>query len=359
MLRRLPILALAALLGCAGTSHDEADAPRPVTPEMFKPLTEAYRDYVSLLNQLDSPSPKDRTDAMTKLQATPYGYFPDDRDLIAKAAARDESARRELVRRGRILDALFAFWGKVDLPKWNDARERIVALGQDARIILVNTLFRMLLNGQLQEQWPQIRFQLIAVGPDTFETAVALFRAKADQTPDAIIFRKDDLVQVALVILGFGEKGRPVIEEHAKSPRFNVRRAVAVALGEGRATEHLGVLEHLLKNDPEWMVRADAATAMGSIRDRAKAGAALVAALKVERDRNVRRHIAESLGTLVYADGVPTLVASLQVSDFEYGERAMFALFQITGERHLTADAWQKWFAKDYEKWKAKPHPGR
>lgn len=354
MLRRLPILTLAALLGCAGAPREETDTPRPVTPEMVKPLTETYREYVGLLVQLDSPSPRDRSDAMKKLQATPYGYFPDDRELIAKAAANDEAARREMVRRGRILDSLFAFWGKVDLVKWNDARQRIVALGQDARIILVNTLFRMLLNGQLQEQWPQIRFQLIAIGDDAFETAVALFRVKADQTPDAIIFRKDDLVQVALVILGFGERGRPVIEEHAKSPRFNVRRAVAVALGEGRAAEFLGILETLLKKDPEWMVRADAATAMAWIRDRARAGATLVEALKTERDRNVRRHVAESLGALVYADAVPTLIASLEVADYEYAERAMFALFQITGERFLNADGWVKWYAKDYAKWKAK-----
>jgi hypothetical protein len=354
MLRRLPLITLAALLGCAGTPSSETAEPRPVTPEMLKPLTETYREYVGLLVQLDSPSPRDRSDAMLKLQATPYAYFPDDRDLIAKAAGKDDPARRELVRRGRILDALFAFWGRVDLPKWNDARKQIVELGQDARIILVNTLFRMLLNGQLQEQWPQLRFQLIAIGDDAFETAVALFRVKAEQTPDAIIFRKDDLVQVALVILGFGERGRPVIEEHAKSNRFNVRRAVAVALGEGRATEFLGVLERLLRSDPEWMVRADAATSMGSIRDRARAGAALVEALKTERDRNVRRHIAESLGSLVHADAVPTLISSLEVADYEYAERAMFALFQITGERHLNADAWVKWYAKDYARWKAK-----
>jgi hypothetical protein len=356
MTRRLIPVALAAVLSACAAPPSEAPPPSgpTVTSEMLKPLTDAYREFVSSLLELDSPSPRDRAEGLKKLESSPYAYFPDDRELIAKAVAGDEKSRAELARRGRLLDALFAFWGKVDLPKWNDARKRIVALGQDARIILINTLLRMLLNGQLQEQWSAIRFQLVAIGDDAFETAVALFKAKVDVTPDTIIFRKDDLVQVALVILGFGERGRPLIEEYAKSPRFNVRRAVAVALGEGRATEHFALLENLLRKDPEWMVRADAADAMGSIRDRARAGAALIEALKTERDRQVRPHLASSLGALVCVDAVPILVQSLDVADYDYVERAMFALFQITGEKHLTGDAWRKWYAKDYAKWRSK-----
>lgn len=354
MMSRFAALALVALSGCSAPPSNEpppSSAPT-VTPEMLKPLTDAYRQFVGELVQLGSPSPRDRADALKKLQAGQYGYFPDDRTLINQAASGDEPARIELVRRGKLLDAMFVFWGQVDLAAWNDARKKIMELGQDARIILVNVLLRMLLNGQLQHQWPQLRFQLVAIGDDAFETAVALFKAKADATPrDAIIFRKDDLVQVALVIMGFGEQGRPVLEEHARSPLFNVRRAIAVALGEGRATEHFGLLDSLLRKDPEWMVRADAADAMGSIRDRARAGAALVEALKTERDRNVRRHIAESLGTLVYKDGVPALISSLDLPDYEYVERAMFALFRITGERFQTSDEWRRWYAT---KWKPK-----
>ena len=353
----LPVLALAAgLSACAAPPSEEAPPSNPgVTSEMLKPLTDAYREYVAALILLDSPAPRDRSDGLLKLQASPYAYFPDDRALITKAGQGDETARKELGRRGKMLDALFAFWGGVDLPKWNDARKRLVALGQDARIILVNTLMRMLLNGQLRTQWSQIRFQLVAVGDDAFETAVALYRAKADQTPETIIYKKDDLVQVALVMLGFGERARPIIEESAKSPRFNVRRSVAVALGEGRAAEHLELLTTLLQKDPAWMVRADAADAMGMMRAaRAKAGGALVEALKTERDRQVRPHVASALGELVFEDAVPTLVASLEIADYGYVETAMFALCKITGERYLNADEWRKWFNSDYAKWRAK-----
>ncbi len=125
----LPVALAVSLSACAAPP---AEAPQPagptVTPEMFKPLTEAYREHVAALVMLDSPAPRDRAEAMTKLRSSAYAYFPDDRALIAKADAGDDAARVELARRGRILDALFAFWGRIDLPKWNDARKRIVAL---------------------------------------------------------------------------------------------------------------------------------------------------------------------------------------------------------------------------------------
>jgi hypothetical protein len=348
MLRRA-LLGLALLAGCAAPPPKNE---KTVTAEMLKPLTEAYREYVAALVALDSPAPKEKSDALARLQSTPYAYFPDDRELITKAAAGEDLARKELARRGKILDGMFVFWGKPDTPKWNDARQRIVALGEDARVVLINTLLRMLLNGQLREQWAAIRFQLVEIGGETFETAVALFERLVEMTPDTIIYRKDDLVQVALVILGFGEKGRPVFEKHGKSAKFNVRRAVAVAIGEGRATEHFEILDRLVRTDPDWMVRSDAADAMGSIRDRARAGATLIEALKAERDRNVKPHIAASLGALVYADAVPVLIASLEAADYDYSEKAMFSLFQITGERHMTPAAWQKWYAKSYAKWR-------
>jgi len=346
MPRAFPLVVLLAIAGCGAPPQKGEKA---VTAEMLRPLTEAYREYVADLVLLGSLAPRDRSDAMKRLQASPYSYFPDDRELIKKAAVADEAARLELARRGKILDAMFAFWEKPDTAKWNDARQRIVALGEDARVILINTLMRMLMNGQLREHWPAIQFQLVALGDDAFVTAVALFQRMADETPDTIIYKRDDLVQVGLVILGFGEKGRPVLEKHARSERFNVRRAIAVAIGQGKATERFELLENLLRRDPEWMVRADAADAMGSIRDRERAGATLVEALKEERDRNVRPHIATSLGALAYSNAVPVLVASLEVADYDYAEKAMFALFQITGQRHMNAQAWQKWFAT---KWK-------
>jgi HEAT repeat protein len=352
---RALVLLAAGLSACAAPAPPEERKGPALTSEMLKPLTDAYREYVASLVLLDSVAPRERADAMSKLQAGAYAYFPDDRDLIAKAAAGDDVARKELGRRGRLLDAMFAFWGPIDLPKWNDARKRICALGQDARVILVNTLLRMLLNGQLRSQWGAIRFQLVEIGIETLETAVALFRVKAEDTPDTIIYKQDDLMQVALVILAFGEPGRPYIEEFAKSPRHNVRRAVARALGEGRAAEYMDLLRRLLREDKVWMVRSAAAISMGELRAaKSAAGSALLDALFKESDRSVRCDIAAALGALAYEDAVPGLVKSLDIVGYDYVEKAMFALCQITGERLLTAEAWRKWYATEYRRWREK-----
>jgi len=322
---------------------------------MLKPLTDAYREYVASLILLDSAAPRDRAEAMSKLQAGAYTYFPDDRDLITKAAAGDDVALKELGRRGRLLDAMFAFWGPIDAGKWNDARKRICALGPDARIILVNTLLRMLLNGQLSAQWGAIRFQLVEIGTDTLETAVALFRVKAEETPDTIIYKQDDLMQVALVILGFGEPGRKYIEEFAKSPRFNVRKAIVRAVGEGRGVEYLPLAREKLARDPIWVVRAAAAKTLGELRPaRADAGAALMEALASERDRSVRPYIVAALGQLVYEDAVPMLIRTLEAPDYDLAEKTMFALCQITGERLLSQEAWRRWYDREYVRWREK-----
>src|SRR5687768_3252972 len=89
MLRR-SLLAAAILSGCAAPPPKNE---KTVTAEMLKPLTEAYREYVAALVALDSPAPKEKSDALVRLQSTPYAYFPDDRELIKKAAAGEELAR--------------------------------------------------------------------------------------------------------------------------------------------------------------------------------------------------------------------------------------------------------------------------
>jgi len=348
-------LVLVAFAAACGAPPAEPEAGPMITPDTFKPLTDTYRDYVASLVKLGSALPAERAEGLRWLEINAYAYFSDDRAFIARASTGDEAALKELARRGKILDSMFAFWGKVDLEKWNDARRTICALGEDARVVLVTTLIRMLLNGQYQTSWSSIRFQLVEIGDDALQTSVALFRAKAEQTPDTIIFREDDLVQIALVVLGFGERGRPSILEFAKSERLNVRKAVVRAVGEGRAVEYLPLVRGILVGDPIWVVRASAAKALGDLRAaRPSAGTALMEALSTEKDRSVRPYIVSALGKLVYEDAVPILIRTLDAPDYDLAEKTMFALCQITGERLLTQDAWRRWYERDYQRWREK-----
>ncbi|MBI4565293.1 MAG: HEAT repeat domain-containing protein [Planctomycetes bacterium] len=349
----LALLFMDASCGPARTEPDPAPEPVMITSEDLKPVTQVYRDYVAALIKLNSPQMIDRVEGLRKLESLrPYAYFADDRELIARASKGDEPARRELARRGECLNALFAFWGPPNPETWNAARRRIVELGQDAHVVLITVLYRMLLNGQFRAAWPAIRFQLVELGDESLRTAAALLEAKAKTTPATIIFKEDDLNQLGMVVLGFGAKGEAAFETFARADNFNVRKSMVRAIGEARVSERADLAVRMLQSDPEWVVRAQAAWALGRLTaapDRARA--ALRTALDGEKDVQVRGYIAEALGTLDDVDAVPELIRALG-GGYETVERAMDALRRITGERFSKVSEWTAWFRTRHPEWR-------
>src|SRR5204863_1236367 len=156
--------------------------------------------------------------------------------LIKQFKAGSETARKELARRGVMLRSMLIFGsGPYDRAKWEEARRTLMDSGEAGQVLLVTKLLRMLLNGQNQELWPHIRFTLVECGPVAAETTAGLARQLADVAPsNTPVFHMDDLVQVLLALIGFGDSGRPALEELAKHPKPNVRRAAARAIGEAR-----------------------------------------------------------------------------------------------------------------------------
>ena len=69
----------------------------------------------------------------------------------------------------------------------------------------------------------------------------------------------DDLVQILMVVIGFGDAGRPTLDEMAQSPKANVRRAAARAMGEARDGSAATSLIRLI--DDPGLVRATAGEA--------------------------------------------------------------------------------------------------
>src|SRR5207249_3405866 len=113
------------------------------------------------------------------------------------------------------------------------ARKTLIGAGEPGQVLLCTTLLGMLLNGQNMAIFPQIRFALAESGTFALETTVGLARELTAQTPaDAAIFKMDDLVQVLMVIISFGDAGTPSLDEFSKSSKPNVRRCVARAIGE-------------------------------------------------------------------------------------------------------------------------------
>jgi HEAT repeat protein len=360
----LPALLLAALIGLAGCGSpsranpappkDDAQAP-PVDLELMRQLGKTHQQYVDALLLCGSPNPGDWERARRQLEVI-HGYrvFDEDPELIKQFRNGDEKSRKELGRRGLILNSLMVFAKGYDQKKWDEAHKTLMDAGQPGQILLSTTLVEILMNGQFRDVWDHVRATLVDTGPVGYETLSGWAKSLAERTPaDMPIYRIDDLTQAIVALIWFGDKARPLVDEFAASPKPNVRRASARAIGESVNAVSMPILVRMVSDDPDWTVRTAAATSMGRMSAaKQTAGPALLARMKKERDPMVLRSILESLGTLKYDGAVPDLVNALDVPNLEVASQAMNALYHITGERLTRKEQWLQWYATVYPKWK-------
>jgi hypothetical protein len=284
----------------------------------------------------------------------PFFVFREDPELIRNFRGGSESARKELARRGVLLRSMLVFGsGSYDREKWSEARRTLMDAGEPGQFLLVTTLLKLLLNGQNQEIWPHIRFTLCESGKLALDTSAGLARELAQNSPaNTPVFHMDDLVQVLMVVIGFGDAGRPYLDEMARSPKPNVRRALARAIGESRDGSAAPALIELL-SDSEYSVRATSAEAAGALASaRPTLGAALVDRIGKERDGKVLEKVLRSIGDLYYAPAIPNLIQVLEVPSREIADVAMQALYIITGEKLLRREQWTEWYRTKYPEWK-------
>jgi HEAT repeat protein len=151
----------------------------------------------------------------------------------------------------------------------------------------------------------------------------------------------------ALISIGNPAVGQlsAALLNHSKS---NVRRHVAIALGEIRDVASVESLITALHNDKDNKVRVVAAEALGKMAEKwsgdllSDAATALMKALK-DNDQDVRKKAAWALGKIKPMKAVPALIEAMQI----YGKdsNAGAALIAITGQR-LGDDTqkWQEWW---------------
>lgn len=358
--RAVPLL-LAWLAACTGSPASGpakgANIPAAIDAEMMRQYTRNLQQYIDALLLCGSTLASDWEQAKRQFDLLhPFLVFKEDPDLIRQFKGGSESARRELARRGVILRSVLVFGsGPYDRAKWEEARKTLMDAGEAGQVLLATTLLKLLLNGQLQEIWPHVRFTLAESGPLALETSAGLAKQLSDEMPaDAAIFRMDDLIQVLMVIISFGDAGRVHLDEVSKNSKPNVRRSVARAIGESRDGSAVQVLIRLIQ-DPDWMVRMGAAQAMGQMTSaRSVAGPILVERLGKERDGLVFRTVLRAIGDLLYAEGVPDLMKVLELPSHDTVEVAMQALYIITGERFLRKELWMEWYRTRYPDWKKK-----
>jgi hypothetical protein len=358
---RVLLLILLPLLGACETAPDsgkagakDSNAPK-IDLQMLVRYSKNLQQYIDAMLLCGSTIPADWEEAKRQFDLLhPFFVFKEDPDLVRQMKAGSATARQELARRGVILRSMLVFVsGSYNRAKWDEARKTLMESGEAGQVLLCTTLLKVLLNGQNQEIWPHIRFTLVESGPMALETTVGLAKEIADRTPaDTAVFAMDDLVQLYMVLIAFGDGGRPALEEHSRSSKINVRRSVARAIGDSKDGSSVQILIRL-QEDPEWMVRMTAAAAMGQMSSvRSTAGPALVARLGKESDGLVFRTTLRAIGDLLYSDGIPTLIQVLEVPSRESVEKAMESLYIITGEKFLRKEHWIEWYRTRYADWK-------
>ncbi|MBI3858609.1 MAG: HEAT repeat domain-containing protein [Planctomycetes bacterium] len=355
------LLALAACQGTGGGTAKEKDKAEManVTPDMMRQYSKNLQQYVDAMLLCGSTLPADWEEAKRQFNLLhPFFVFKEDLDLIRALKEGNTAARQELARRGVILRSVLVFVsGPYNRAKWDDARKMLMDSGEAGQVLLCTTLLKMLLNGQNQEIWPHVRYTLVESGPIALETTVGLAKEIVASTPaDTAIFRMDDLVQLFMVVIAFGDAGRAPLEEFSSSGKPNVRRSAARAIGESKDGSSVQILIRL-QQDADWTVRMAATQGMGQMNSvRSTAGPALVARLGKERDGLVFRTVLRAIGDLLYADAIPDLIGVLQLPSRETVESAMQALYIITGEKYLKREEWAEWYRLRYPDWK-KRHP--
>ncbi len=357
---------LLALASCAPSSSGSGGDPRSEAPEpdleMMRQYSRNLQQYVDAMLLCGSTQARDWEDAKRQFDLLhPLYVFKEDPQLIKDFRAGGEAARKELARRGVLLQSMLVFGkGTYDRAKWEEARKTLMDAGEPGQVLLATTLLKLLLNGQYQELWPNLRFTLVASGPVALETASGLARQLAQNAPsNTPVFHMDDLVQILIVVISFGDAGRPTVEELTRSPKPNVRRAVARAIGEARDGSAAPSLIMLMA-DPEYPVRATAAEAAGALASaKLTLGPALVDRIGKERDSKVLEKVLRSIGDLYYGDAIPDLMKVLDVPSREIAEAAMQSLYIITGFKHTKREQWTEWYRTGYADWKRKKAAGK
>lgn len=172
------------------------------------------------------------------------------------------------------------------------------------------------------------------------------------------------------------------------SPDADVRREAIVSMGDARDHRAVPVLTDRLLKDPDNLVRAAAARALGRMRER-DTGPYLVAALKDEDEHvrweacvalgfvadpatvpdlikvlgndpsaDCRREAAKSLGTMRQPAGIEALISALADRDEGVRKKSYKALLPLTGQDFgMEREKWEEWFRNQGQP-PAAPPPG-
>ena len=189
---------------------------------------------------------------------------------------------------------IWEYYRKED-PRWPLERDRFKRRSDAAGYLMAVYLLQhyMQLNAVRERAGKQLvraKNEIVAVGEPCAPPLVDMMVLDSIPRKDAPDFLVDDITrQDCLDMLErMGPQAVPallgVYERKGIGPKG--RRLTALALGGTKDPRAYDTLVRLLKEDPEWQVRADAATALGRLGDR-RAAQPLAEAIRKDADRTV------------------------------------------------------------------------
>lgn len=367
---------------------------------MLKAGREFFPLYVEALERFGSPQPPDWQEAETMLDQVGKLYrHPLERDLRrrlhAESPAAREAARQELARRGRI----FRCWLQLQpspkdykdetgrektgtalaaarsayYTRLIETRQKMLALGDDAADLLIDTYIAWLPRASLQEQMI-LRDELEACGPRVIPILKMLLALPSGEQDGVKVWDAPLRLQAMLVLTRFADhpEARAAIEQFSQKAPPATRKLTANALREsykGTGQDDVcALLLPMLRDDASWEVRAAAAQALGDLGN-PKACPTLLDALvhptlEAEGDRvSVAKFVVAALGKLRCGDAVEPLVRVIEERRLVMErERKAFdqiyvnatqALHAITGKYFAHPHQWRQWLSA------TKPDPPR
>jgi hypothetical protein len=381
LLSALLAAAVAALAGCVASSDRGREGVRNELSDTEVEQVRSWSDiagrhfptYVEALQKFGSRNPADWDEGERILQLVERLFDRPVEPMLRKALHDEspqvrEAARKALARRGE----LYRLWMELH-PKpeeleartdeartaarraryvrWIKTRESMIALGDDAAALLIDSFLQMLPRATPDEQMI-IRDELKACGP----RVVPVLAAILDLPP-----REGSLpirMQCMLVLAGFADlpDAEAALRRCSKGDHAPTRKMVAEALrtahGQRKSGAPRAILEPMLREDPAWEVRAAAAQALGEIGNPDAVPALLDVlghcTLTVPEDRtSLLKFIVGALGLLRSRAAVEPLIRVLETEmNIDLRRNTLKALNRITGQYFASAAEWRDWVGR-------------
>jgi hypothetical protein len=332
-----------------------------------------FPTYVEALQKFGSANPTDWADGERMLELVEKVFDRPVETSLRKelhdtAPQAREAARKTLARRGEMYRLWMELHPKPEeleartdearsaarrarYVRWIKTREAMIALGDDAAALLIDSFLKMIPRATPDEQLI-IRDELKACGPRVIPVLVAILDLPPREGAQPL------RLQCMFLLAEFVDRpeSEAALRRYSKLDHAPTRKLVAESLraahGQRKSAAPRTLLEPMLREDSVWEVRAAAAQALGEIGN-PDAAPALIdvlghCTLAAPEDRtSFLKFVVSALGLLRSRAAVEPLVRVLETEmNVDLRRNTLKALNRITGQYFASSTEWRDWLSR-------------